>query len=257
MSLLLIDFEATSVDAKTARILEVGAMIVPSDFSGSGEGVSQLVWESGYPALTPEVERVTHISQDMLTKEGVPLARAVELLGDIVSDEIEFVVAYNSQYDETLFRAEMERTALSMDPKMNYLLQVPWLCAMSDIESNYQFKSWRLMHVALEYGVTVNPKLLHRAIADVELMRLMLQASGAHPQEMYAFQQEPWIYVAAEVKAPWTDGGKSSAEAKSLGFRWQQAGDDRVFEKTWVKRIKSRQWEDLLNKTNLKVREIR
>ena len=258
--LLLIDFEATSVDPKTARIIEIGAAIVNKDFSHIGLGcqLSQLVWDSNYPALTPEVVEVTHITQDMLCDGAVEPALAFGHLAQMCAKApIEYVIAYNRKYDETLFREEMLRHNLGLLPGINLLLQTPWVCAMEDIEPNYKFKSWKQMHVALEYGITVNPKELHRAIADVELMRNILKESGTTPEEMYQFQISPWMYIAANVKPPWTDGGKSSTEAKALGFKWQQCGDDRVFDKTWVKRIKPHQLADLQNKTTLLLKEIK
>ena len=255
--ILLIDFESTGLDPKTARILEIGAMVTDEAFNEPEAGMSQLVWESGYPALTPDVIKVTNITQDMLSAEGISFDRACHILGNITRGvDITGVIAYNRKYDQVLFQSELLRTGLSLDPEMNRLAQLPWLCAMEDFEGNYAFKSWRLMHVALEYGVTVNPKLLHRAIADVELMRQMLQASGTTPTAMWAWQTTPWMYVAAKVNAPWTDGGKTSNEAKALGFRWQTTGDDRVFEKTWVKKIKPKQYEELLNKATFSIREI-
>lgn len=255
--LLLIDFEATGVDPKTARILEIGAMVVDEEFNEPLAGMSQLVWESGYPALTPEVEKITNITQQMLEEQGVDLEKAMYMLADLVCEfDINHIIAYNRKYDEVLFNAEVARGTFDMNARVSWLSQVPWLCAMEDIETNYAFKSWRLMHVALEYGVTVNPKLLHRAIADVELMREMLKESGTSPKAMYDFQKLPWIYVAADVKAPWTDNGKSSTEAKGLGFRWESAGDERKFPKTWIKKIKSDKLEELKHKTNLQLREI-
>lgn len=255
--LLLIDFEATSVDAHTARITEIGAMVTDESFNEPEARMSQLVWESGYPALTPENIAVTGITQDMLSSEGISLDRATHILGNMVRGmDITGVIAYNRKYDETLFKAEMLRSGLSMDPTMNMLMQLPWLCAMEDIESNYKFKSWKQMHIALEYGITVNPKLLHRAINDVELMRQILKESGTTPEKMWDFQKTPWIYIAADVKPPWTDDGKSSSEAKSLGFRWEQAGDERKFPKTWVKRIKAHQFTELQHKTTLRMKEL-
>lgn len=258
--LLLIDFEATSVDTQTARITEIGAVLCHNDFTPDDMALtlSQLVYESGYPALTPENIAVTGITQEMLLKDGVPLADAVGTLIDMVDlEQVDYVIAYNRKYDEQLFKAEVKRHTLDLDPRINQLMQVPWLCAMEDIESNYAFKSWRQMHIALEYGITVNPKLLHRAINDVELMRQILKESGTTPEAMYKFQQSPWIYIAANVKPPWTDNGKSSTEAKALGFKWQNAGDDRIFEKTWVKRIKPHQYEALVNQTTLQLKEVR
>lgn len=248
MNILLLDFEATSVDPKTARVLEIGAMLTDSAFTPTGAGMSQLVWESGYPALTAEVEKVTNISQDMLTREGVrPLEAFSELAELAEHHQVDAVIAYNTAYDHELFKAEVERQGFGRMPGIARMLQVPWICAMSDLETNYAFKSWRLMHVALEYGVTVNPKELHRAIADVELMRQMLVAAGATPGGMLNFKQEPWIFVRAVTTAPWEDGGKSNEIAKSLGFRWERAaGSDRTFSKSWVKRIKERHLPELL-----------
>ena len=259
MSILLIDFESTGLDTKTARITEIGAMVVDDTFSEPLQGMSQLVWDKTYPPITDEVTKVTGITQDMLMKDGATPMDAFKMLGELVDDDTEYVIAYNRVYDENLFRSETARHTASMLPKMNWLLSTPWLCAMVDIEANHKFKSWRLMHVALEHGVTVNPKELHRAINDVELMRKMLQASGTTAQEMLAYQQSPWVYVAAITKAPWEDNGVSTTHAKAAGFSWQQAkGDDtnRVFDKRWVKRIKQKDFDELLINPNLNVRLI-
>lgn len=262
--LLLIDFEATGVDTQTARITEIGAKLVSNDFKDYGAtpypSYSQLVWDSGYPALTPEVVKVTNITTEMLVKNGIPLANALAALHQMVvaAGGVDYIIAYNRKYDERLYKAELERLgAVGLLPKLPALDTVPWLCAMEDIEGNYAFKSWKQMHVALEYGITVNPKSLHRAVNDVDLMREILRESGTTPEAMHQFQTSPWMYVQADVKAPWLDNGKSSAEAKSLGFKWQTAGDDRVFDKKWVKKIKPHQWEDLLNKSTLRLQEIR
>lgn len=258
MNVLLIDFEATSVDARTARILEIGAMITDEKFVCNPIlGMSQLVWEPGYPALTPEVAKVTNLTTEMLVSEGIPARSAfIDLARIADSAKPAFVIAYNSIYDYQLFLAECARNNVEDWPGIRHLMSVPWLCAMTDIETNYQFKSWRLMHVALEYGVTVNPKELHRALADVELTRKMLEASGTSPTEMFEFQQEPWIFVQAITKKPWEDGSKSNDIAKSLGFRWQRAaGSEREFKNQWVKRIKQRHLAEL-QKTTLKIVRI-
>ena len=142
---------------------------------------------------------------------------------------------------------------------MNQMSQVPWLCAMADIETNYKFKSWRLMHLALEYGVIVNPKELHRAINDVELMRQLLQASGTSVEAMLEYQRSPWMYCVAKTQAPWEDNGQSTTAAKALGFAWQQArGDDsgRTFEKRWVKRLKEKDLDALREKATFEIAKL-
>lgn len=249
MSILLIDFEATSVDPKTARVIEIGARVVSDDWSSCDIGLSHLVWAPGYPEITPEVEQVTGITQELLSKEALEPRTAFAALGRLVTPDIKFVVAYNTAYDAVLFKEEMFRHELTMDGPMSWLLTVPWLCAMADIEKNYEFKSWRLAHVALEHGCTVCLKDLHRAINDVDLMYSMLQLSGTTPEAMYDFQCEPWIYVSARVEKPWLDGGKSSAFAKKAGFNWETCKGDysgRVFAKQWVTRIKQKNYDKLL-----------
>ncbi len=236
MSVLILDFEATGVDANTVRTLEIGAQVTPNDFSEPLISMSQLVWGSGYPALTNEVQEVTGITQRLLDDAAVPPEDAFKLLSDIIPDDLEFCVAFNRSYDEALFKAEAKRLALGIMRGGNILLQVPWLCAMVDVEENYKFKSWKLKHLALDHGVTVNPKELHRAINDVELTRKMLHSVPTCAEKMYEFQKEPWVYLQAQVSFANKD------LAKAQGFTWERAkGDDsdRVFTKTWVKRVKS------------------
>lgn len=259
MSVLLVDFESTGIDTKQARITEIGAQLVSDDFKKVHAQYSQLVWESGYPAITPEVEEITGITQSMLSRDGVEPKKAFESLGLLIDEHVSHVIAYNRGYDEDLFKEEIFRHDLTSDPKMNWIISSPWLCAMVDIEKNHEFKSWRLMHVALEHGVTVNPKELHRAINDVELMRQMLIESGTSVKEMYEFQQSPWVYLRAMCKKPWEDGGLSTGEAKALGYGWQQAkGDEtkRVFDQCWVKRVKEKNIAEEERKAKFPVRII-
>ncbi len=259
MASLLIDFEAGGVDAKTVRILEIGAIVVDDDWKPTGEQLSQLVWESGYPALTDEVKEVTGLTQELLAAEGIPLVQAFQKLSNLVTDRVKYAIAFNRSYDEVLFKEELARTGLT-DTGLARLHAMPWLCAMVDIERNYKYKSWRLAHLALEYKVPVDPNILHRAINDVDLMRKMLTATGTTAAEMYAYQQVPWIYVAAKTEKPWEDGGKSTDLAKARGYNWQTAKGDpsgRVFDKMWLKRIKEKDFEKEEREAPFQVRLIK
>jgi hypothetical protein len=185
----------------------------------------------------------------MLVKDGLKPETAFGLLGDMVTKDIAYVIAYNEAYDSNVFREEMFRHHLTLDPKMSWLLNIPWLCSMADVEKNYKFKSWRLAHVALEHGSTVSLKDLHRAINDVQLMRDFLERSGVTPDDMHRFKMEPWIYVRANVEKPWLDGSRSVDLAKAAGFSWERAKGDttgRTFTKTWVTRIKQKDYDKLL-----------
>jgi DNA polymerase III alpha subunit (gram-positive type) len=258
MQTLLIDFETTGVDTTKDRIIEIGAQLVDEKWDIIGQ-VSCLVKGEDYPPLTHDITRITKITQDVLDKEGLAPAEAFKLLGDMAGPDLNYAIAFNRNFDENIFKAEMARQAFGLMPGINNLIQIPWLCAMVDIETNYQFKSWKLAHLALEYDVAVNPKELHRAINDVELMRKMLAASGATAQAMYAFQQTPWTFIRAIIPAPWEDGGKGKAEAQKLGYSWETAKgtDGPKFEKAWIKRVKATHVENEIKQATFKVREIR
>ena len=250
MSILLIDFETTSVNTKEARVIEIGARLVTDDLQQTiGIPMSHLVYAPDYPAITPEVERVTGISEAMLKADGLEPMTAFKLLGNLVTPDLKYAIAYNSGYDQDVYKEEMYRHCLTLDANTNWLLTIPWLCGMGDIEKNYEFKSWRMAHVALEHGCTVCLKDLHRAINDVDLMWDMLKRSGTTPQDMYAFQQSPWVYAVAKVEKPWLDNGRSSDIAKANGFSFERARGDnsgRTFTKQWVIRLKQKNYDKLL-----------
>lgn len=234
MGVLILDLEATALDTKQARIIEIGAMFTDDNFEREIAGINTLVWESGYPALTEEVMRVTNINQEMLVKEDVSMQKAVDVLKCVADPrDINFVCAFNVDYDKAVFVEDMRRGSFTMDPFINHIIGIPWICGLRDVESNYKFKSRRLAHLALEYGVTVDPRKLHRAYGDVQLTRKMLHAAGATAQSMQAYQQIPWVVLKAKV------GFDDKDKAKAAGFTWQQVhGDDRVYTKQWVKKIK-------------------
>lgn len=243
--ILLLDFEATGKEPKTSRITEIGAQLCDEHFNVK-TSMNMLVWESGYPAITPEVEEVTGITQEMLTREGVKPSEALKTLANFAG-KCKYAIAYNKEYDETLFKAEALRNEVA--EQTLWLRTSPWLCAMVDVEQNYKKKCWKLSHLALDYGLAVDPLELHRAINDVELMRRMLIRINTTPERMFMYQQTPWIYVAANVRKPWEDGGESTNLAKAQGYTWQVAKGDpeqRVFDKRWVKRIKEMNFDSEL-----------
>ena len=259
MKILLIDFESTGINTDIDRITEIGAMVVDEKWQPTGQQVSQLVWADDYPTLTPEVQKITGITPELIAEKAVTPQAAFTMLGELIDEDVKHVVAYNRGYDEALFKTEMQRHGLTFDPKMNWIFSSPWLCAMVDIAKNHELKSWKLMHVALDHMVPVDPNKLHRAIADVELMRQVLVASGETAETMYKFQNTNWVYIRALVKKPWEDNGVSSGEAKALGYTWEQAkGDEtkRKFEKCWVKRIKENKFDEEVSKASFPVRMI-
>lgn len=251
MTTLIIDTETTGVNTDTDFIIEIGAQLVLDDWAVIGE-FNSLIKNPANPVLSDEITRITGITQSDIDERGNDLKDALESLL-VVAGEPDIVVAYNSEFDEGIFKTELARNGL-LAPA---LLKDPWLCAMKDLESNYEKKCWKLSHLALDYGVAVDPAKLHRAIGDVDLTRQMLIKAKASPVEMMNFKRTPWIVVNALIPAPWTDGGKGKLEATKLGYSWETPkGTQEKYEKQWVKRIKAHKLEDEIQNAPFKIRQI-
>lgn len=95
----------------------------------------------------------------------------------------------------------------------------------------------------------VDPRELHRASADVELMLRMLEASKISWQQIWNRAQVPWVIVKANVPPPFgkgSDNGKGKDKAKAQGFSWQKLPrtDGPEFKNSWIKKIKQDKVED-------------
>lgn len=251
MTNLIIDFETTGVNVYEDFIIEIGAQLVADDWQVVGE-FNTLIKNPANPVLSDEITKITGITQGDIDARGMDLKQALGQLLNLVG-EPDAVIAYNSEFDEGIFRTEMARNGF-LAPS---ILKDKWLCAMKDLESNYEKKCWKLSHLALDYGVAVDPAKLHRAIGDVNLTRQMLIKANATPVGMMNFKQTPWIVVNALIPAPWTDGGKGKMEATKLGYSWETPkGTQEKYEKQWVKRIKAHKLEDEIQNAPFKIRQI-
>ena len=248
---LLLDFEATGIDPKRARIIEVGALLTDENWQPIQDWTAFVYQPEALP-LTDEVRRVTNITEEMLEKSGIPIREMFEKLeanGPMMKPS--YIIAYNKDYDENLYRVEYERTF------GKFADTPPWLCAMRDLEPNYQHKCWKLSHLALDHGISVDPSKLHRALADVYLMRRMLEKVGHTADQMFEFQQSPWITLQAVIPKPWDDGGRGKDEAIKLGYSWETPkGSDLKFDKCWVKRVKEGQVQSEIQRAPFKVKQL-
>lgn len=255
MKTLLFDSETTGLDPSKNHIIEIGAQLVDQEWNILGE-LSLLVKNPNVTEITSETTALTGIKQEDIDAQGVEIQDAISQLGALASGA-DYICAYNRDFDEAFLRAEIARHALGMIPVVNAMAQLPWICAMKDLEKNYGQKCWKLSHLALDYGVSVDPACLHRAVNDVDLMRRMLKQLGVTAYSMWEFQQIPWMYIAALIPAPWTDGGKGKDEAVKLGFSWERAkGDEKRFEKTWIKKIKAHKLDDEIKNATFKIQQM-
>lgn len=240
MKVLALDFESTGLDFNTARIVEVGAVLFDVDESGwhATQVMEKLCWSLGDAPIPLEASKVNGITDAMLQEKGIPLPMALTELANLAA-QAEMVVAHNSSYDRGILDATVKRDVLGFIPGLQQLVDMPWICSCLDLKSNKQFKSWKLSHLALDYGVAVDPSKLHRAKDDVLLLGSMLHAAKASPQAMLEYQKSPSYIVAAIIPAPWIDGGKGKDQAVKMLYGWQKArGTDIEISKSWVKKIK-------------------
>lgn len=248
MRALLLDTETTGIGEQD-RAIEIGAMVTSEDFGINFYDMNVLIKDAAYPKMTEELTKINGITQELLDSEGIAKEDAYQMLEE-AAGSVDVIIAYNEEFDRTMLFKELKEDSR--------LRKLPWLCAMKDAETNYKYKCWKLSHLALDKGVPVNPKELHRAIADVELMRKMLHASSETISGMLAYNKEPWTVVSAEVPAPWTDGGEGVKACKELGFSWEKIpGGTLTYAKKWVKRLKAKDLDDLIIKSSFKVVTIR
>lgn len=236
MKVAVIDFETTGIDTTTCRPIEVAVSIANSDFSEILEEYSQVMYDETYPALTEDIENLTGINQSHLLSLGRdPASVFAAIVSLIKKHDVDYIMAYNSDYDRQVYASEIKRHPL-FEEVLSPVANMKWLCAMKDVKTNYNYKCWKLSHLALDYGVAIDPSKLHRAKADVDLTISFLKKIGVTLQDIVEFSQTPWVPLEAVTKKPWTDGGVSTGKAKEKGFRWEtpQGHMDKKFSTKWV-----------------------
>lgn len=235
-----LDFETswtTPVDPKKARILEIGAVL----FDDSSWDIYQhkcyqkFVWDQAYSPLGPDIENLIGVKEAEIARDGIPLSEALrELL--YFAQPAQYFMAHNKLFDETVLVSELAR--VGMDPN-----QIPFICTVSDVP-HIDKRCRKLSHLALDYGVAIDPSKLHRALDDVLLMGAMMREGGFKVQAIVDYMKIPWVYLEAVIPKPWTDGGKGKDQARERGFKWEQTyHSDPKFEKKWVKKIKAPELE--------------
>jgi len=255
MLVLGIDTETTGIDIQKDSIVELGAVLFEVYDDGSwvpNERFCSLVYEDGY-TITAEAEKVNGISIQKLKEEGISLRRAIEEVLPLAA-RADYIIAHNAQFDLGMLSNQCQLKKIDAVE----IFKKPWLCSIEDLPSNEGKKCLKLSHLAVDYGVTVNPDELHRATGDILLMGKMLEKAKADIYEMHRYSIAPYRVLAAEVTPPWEDNGKSVDLAKSLGFSWEKTRKSpKMFKKMWVKAVKA--LPDILDKElnqPIKVREL-
>lgn len=246
LKLLGIDFEAQDENPLTTLPTEVGAILVELDgpVMTKVEELSTLLYDDQlmYKPQSELVEALTGISDKDLKERGVkPHGFFVNKLIPLMV-KADFIIAHNKKYDQRLFESFCKRFGISYPDKT-------WICSYTEIPYDTKYTCKKLSHLALDHGILMDGRVLHRATADVELMLELVQKYSF--EVILAYASQPWVFLKIDTPAPWTDGGRGVAFAKTKGYNWQicKGTDEPVFDKSWVKRVKLNQLDEELSLT--------
>lgn len=248
MKIAGVDFEAQGSDALTTRITEAGVRLI--DWPGEKGWnpcwladrvpVSSLVYHPDYAPQTPEIVELTGITDAMLKVAGRPPKEVMPEVAAMI-DKADYVIAHNKKYDETLFKAVCTRMGIPIPTTR-------WLCSIADMPWKAR-RCHTLSHLALDQGLKMDHRSLHRALDDVDLM-LELVTTSFTLEEILDYALSPWVYLQAKIPGPWIgrggDGGVGKTQAQNLGYGWERAKgtEEPFFPKAWVKRVKEKQVEN-------------
>lgn len=228
MLVLGLDFETDSLDTVNGSITEVGAVLWDTLINKPLVIYNKLIRQS--KPLTPEIVKLTGLTDDILAKYGEDPYHVLAGLGEVMT-KADHVVAHNgTNFDKPFYHNNCAR--IDLDP-----LEKHWVDTSVDIPYPDNISTRKLVHLAAEHGF-VNP-FAHRAVFDV-LTMLAVCAKYDWPQ-VIALSKEENVRLIANVS--YADNNK----AKERGYRWDAT------RKQWYKTIKRSFVEREINEANFKI----
>jgi len=209
---LVVDFETTGKDTDKDRITEIGAVLYDPIEKVEMAAIEWLMWDESYGLLSEEGQRVTGLNDTILKREGKPPLETLIKLQETIKG-VDYVVAFNKKFDESIFISECNRHSLTVP-------RTPWVCSLFEYPypKHLRGRYLKLMYLALEHGIAVDPAKLHRALADCRLLvQIMDKYKWSEVEEYY---KTPTIKLIAHTIPPWKDDGVSKDKAKAAGFKW-------------------------------------
>jgi DNA polymerase III alpha subunit (gram-positive type) len=185
--------------------------------------------------LSEEIIAITRISQ-----EDVDSGADEESILALTDLKADFFIAHNKSFDEKFYVQTLKKFGLYSD--------IPWLCTIEDFEHPEKFKCRKLSHLALDYGIAIDPSKLHRASADVAILVKMLEIIKPNFSQMLSDLKLPSIKVRAIIPKPWEDDKIGSTKASKCGFKWDG--------KMWVKNIKEKNYQTEKDKLGYEIKII-
>jgi len=225
VKILGLDVETTGLDSKVNKITEIAWGIYETeDFSKPFAARSFVIKiDEEIPDL---IVQLTGITQAHVASGDKLVTALTQLLMDIQNFDIKLVVAHNGQFDMDFLREAFNSISHPVP-------QLELIDSAKDIPFPKEITTRTLRFLAVEHGF-MNP-FPHSAIFDVFCMMKVLACYSF--DDVLTYKREPTYIISADVNYNTKD------PAKKAGFRWQEL-DGNFYEKTWVKAVKKRHFDE-------------
>lgn len=229
---IFMDTETTGVDNETDQVIEVSAILYNIGTQKVEMEITTLI-NPGVD-IPEDVSVITGIWDDSV--EAVDRSNFMLFMGafKLMESQARCIIAYNADFDKGFFnRTGTDRTPNEISLKTD----LPWICAMKDIEWMPKGGRQPLGLLALNLGLAVDGSQSHGARFDAYLMvRLFNLRWPSLNQEAIERAFLPKVTYKALVSY------ERNSLAKAEGFQWNPAS------KSWLKEIREGeedQFEDL------------
>ncbi len=168
---LLFDFETTGLNPQFEQVIEIGAIVL-ENVNGNYEIVDELsTLVAASKPLPPKIVEITHITDEMLLRDGIEESSAFQRLYEMYQDEDTLLIAYNIVFDLGFLTALFKKYLNPMFTVKNDILDV-----MAIYKDRYRYPH-RLDQAVAQYQVIV--KNTHRALDDIKATYEVLLAMEA------------------------------------------------------------------------------
>ena len=219
-----IDIETTGVEP-TSEITELSWVFMQDPLFSTPPLIRQNFCKVNV-AVPAEITKLTGIDGPFLERHGSSFKNSLWILEqELGIYKPDFIVAHNGEnFDKPMLASWSKKLELPA----NKLLATPWLDTAADLPEG-TFPTNKLAYMAAECGF-LNP-FPHSAVLDILTMFRVL--SKCDIAQVISRSKEPWVVMQAMVDFDTKD------LAKKRKFRWQDCGSGKVYDRSWVKRVKA------------------
>ena len=187
----LFDFSKPADAEGQPRLAHLCMIFVDADLKE--EGVADYLIKPEGWTMTPEAEKINHLSTALLMEKGVSIVNALSAYATAI-DEGRIIVAFNAQFDTKVMRGEMRRSKIDdrfeRTPNICVMRPLTEICAIPKAKGK-GFKFPKLSEAMAHFKIEQSGAHLADgdARAALELFRV-LRKIGACPEPSVHFAKE-------------------------------------------------------------------